>query len=123
VVSWFQIFRSNKQLTSKLWRLVHACHIRGLCSIACATIQDGVEKRVNHVENGSLTGNRLAGNGNICFVLTRCYCLRENLGLVKHLRCTVGNGHEFKVVLPLISPYSFCLMCFEIQQCKLILEA
>jgi hypothetical protein len=72
-VQWFLgfiFFRSGKRLTSKLWQLVHACHIRGLCSIACATIQGCVERRVNHVENRSLTGNGLAGNGNICFVLT-----------------------------------------------------
>ena len=60
------------------------------------TIQDGVEKRVNHVENG----NGLAGNGNICFVPTRCYCLRENLGQVKHLRSTGGCCYEFKLALP-----------------------
>lgn len=34
------------------------------------TIQDCVEKRVNRVENGSLTGSGLASNGNVCFV--RC---------------------------------------------------
>jgi hypothetical protein len=79
---------------------VNACHIQGLSSIACATIQDGVEKRVNHVENGSLMGHGFAGNGNVCFVPTRCYCLRENLGQVKHLRCTVGYCHEFKLTIP-----------------------
>ena len=55
---------------------------------------------MNHVENGSLTGNGLAGNGNVCFVPARCYCLRENLGQVKHLRCSVGYCHEFKLALP-----------------------
>ena len=75
-------------------------HTRGLCSIACVAIQECVEKRMNHVENGSLTGNGLAGNGNICFVSTRCYCLRENLGQVKHLGCTFGYCHKFKLALP-----------------------
>jgi len=55
---------------------------------------------VNHDGNGSLTGNGLASNGNVCFVSTRCYCLRENLGQMKRLRCTVGYCHEFKLALP-----------------------
>lgn len=53
--------RSNKQLTAKLWRLVHACHARGLFSIACATVQ-GCVNRMNAEENGSLNGNGLADN-------------------------------------------------------------
>jgi hypothetical protein len=116
VVSWFQFFRSNKQLTAKLWRLVHACHIRGLCSIACATIPDCVEKRVNHVEKGSLTGNGLAGNGNVYFVPTGCYCFRKTWGRCSILDVWLAVVMNLSLPYLLKSPYIFCLMCFEIQQ-------
>ncbi|GFG29074.1 hypothetical protein Cfor_03216, partial [Coptotermes formosanus] len=51
---------SNKQLTAKLWRLVHAHHVRGICSIACVTIQDCVEKRMNRDQSGPLNENEHA---------------------------------------------------------------
>jgi hypothetical protein len=83
---------------------------------------DCIEKRANHAGKGSLTGKGLAGNGNICFVPTGCYCFRENLGQIQHLDVLLAVVMNLSLPYLLKSQYS-CLMCFEIQQCELILEA